>query len=80
MELIKMSLRQILVDTFTNTNIPENIDDLKIGDFEEWDSIGNFNLILAVEQKYGVRFDITNLDKIKSVKDIKKFLDNDFSK
>ena len=75
-----MNLRQILVDTFTNTNIPENIDDLKIGDFEEWDSIGNFNLILAVEQKYGVRFDITNLDKIKSVKDIKKFLDNDFSK
>tara|TARA_B100001559_G_scaffold244758_1_gene207828 strand:- start:127 stop:354 length:228 start_codon:yes stop_codon:yes gene_type:complete len=75
-----MSLRQILVDTFTNTNIPENIDDLKIGDFEEWDSIGNFNLILAVEQKYGVRFDISNLDKIKSVKDIKKFLDNDFSK
>ena len=75
-----MSLRQILVDTFNNTNIPENIDDLKIGDFEEWDSIGNFNLILAVEQKYGVRFDISNLDKIKSVKDIKKFLDNDFSK
>lgn len=75
-----MNLRQILVDTFTNTNIPENIDDLKIGDFEEWDSIGNFNLILAVEQKYGVRFDISNLDKIKSVKDIKKFLDNDFSK
>ena len=75
-----MNLRQILVDTFTNTNIPENIDDLKIGEFEEWDSIGNFNLILAVEQKYGVRFDITNLDKIKSVKDIKKFLDNDFSK
>ena len=80
MELIKMNLRQILVDTFTNTNIPENIDDLKIGDFEEWDSIGNFNLILAVEQKYGVRFDISNLDKIKSVKDIKNFLDNDFSK
>ena len=75
-----MNLRQILVDTFTNTNIPENIDDLKIGDFEEWDSIGNFNLILAVEQKYGVRFDISNLDKIKSVKDIKNFLDNDFSK
>lgn len=75
-----MSLRQILIDTFTKSNIPENIDDLKIGDFEEWDSIGNFNLILAVEQKYGVRFDITNLDKIKSVKDIKKFLDNDFSK
>ena len=75
-----MSLRQILIDTFTKSNIPENIDDLKIGDFEEWDSIGNFNLILAVEQKYKVQFDIENLDKIKSIKDIKKFLVNDFSK
>jgi acyl carrier protein len=75
-----MSLRQILIDTFTKSNIPENIDDLKIGDFEEWDSIGNFNLILAVEQKYKVQFDIENLDKIKSIKDIKKFLENDFSK
>ena len=28
-----MSLRQILIDTFTKSNIPENIDDLKMGDF-----------------------------------------------
>ena len=75
-----MSLRQILIDTFTKSNIPENIDDLKMGDFEEWDSIGNFNLILAVEQKYKVKFDMENLDTIKSIKDIKKFLENDFSK
>jgi len=75
-----MSLRQILIDTFTKSNIPENIDDLKMGDFEEWDSIGNFNLILAVEQKFKVQFDMENLDKIKSIKDIKKFLENDFSK
>ncbi len=74
-----MSLRQILIDTFTKSDIPENIDDLKMGDFEEWDSIGNFNLILAVEQKYKVQFDMENLDKIKSIKDIKKFLENDFS-
>ena len=75
-----MSLRQILIDTFTKSNIPENIDDLKIGDFEEWDSIGNFNLILAIEQKYKIQFDMENLDKIKSIKDIKKFLEKDVSK
>ena len=75
-----MSLRQILIDTFTKSNIPENIDDLKMGDFEEWDSIGNFNLILAVEQKYKIQFDMENLDKIKSIKDIKKFLEKDVSK
>ena len=75
-----MSLRQILIDTFTKSNIPENIDDLKMGDFEEWDSIGHFNLILAVEQKFKVQFDMENLDKIKSIKDIKKFLEKDVSK
>ena len=75
-----MSLRQILIDTFTKSNIPENIDDLKMGVFEEWDSIGNFNLILAIEQKYKIQFDMENLDKIKSIKDIKKFLEKDVSK
>jgi len=75
-----MSLRKILVNTFSKSDIPENIDDLKMGDIDEWDSMGNFNLILAIEQKYGIRFNIEDLDKLRSVKEIKKLLDNDFSK
>mgnify|MGYP001447209047 FL=1 len=75
-----MSLRKILLDTFSKSDIPENIDDLKMGDIDEWDSIGNFNLILAIEQKYGIRFNMENLDNLKSVKEIKRLLDNDFSK
>ena len=75
-----MSLRKILQDTFSKSDIPENIDDLKMGDIDEWDSIGNFNLILAIEQKYGIRFNMEDLDNLKSVKEIKRLLDNDFSK
>ena len=75
-----MSLRKIIVDTFSKSNIPENIDNLKMGDIDEWDSIGNFNLILAIEQKYGIRFNMEDLDNLKSVKEIKRLLDNDFSK
>ena len=74
-----MSLRKILVDTFTKSTIPQNIDELKMGDINEWDSIGNFNLILAVEQKYGIRFNMEDLENLKSVKEIKRLLDNDFS-
>ena len=51
-----------------------------MGDIDEWDSIGNFNLILAIEQKYGIRFNMEDLDNLKSVKEIKRLLDNDFSK
>ena len=75
-----MSFRKILLDTFSKSDIPENIDDLKMGDIDEWDSIGNFNLILAIEQKYGIRFNMEDLDNLKSVKEIKRLLDNDFSK
>ena len=75
-----INLREVLVEVFANSNIPKEIDDLKIGDFEEWDSLGNFNLILAIEQKYGIQFNIEDLENLTSIKAIKKSLNNDFSK
>jgi len=75
-----MELEKILKEIFKNSNIPEDISDLKIGDIEEWDSIGNFNLILAVEQKYDIQFDLDELEKINSIHEIKIRIDNALSK
>ena len=75
-----MNLREVLVEVFANSNIPKEIDNLKMGDFEEWDSLGNFNLILAIEQKYGIQFYMEDLENLTSIKEIKKSLNNDFSK
>ena len=75
-----MNLRDVLVEVFANSSIPKEIDNLKMGDFEEWDSLGNFNLILAIEQKYGIQFNIEDLENLTSIKEIKKSLNNDFSK
>ena len=74
-----MSLRQLIIKTFPNSSIPKDIRQLKMGDIEEWDSMGNFNLILAVEQHYGVQFNLDDMEKIKSVREIIKALGNDFS-
>ena len=71
-----MDLRKILIDTFKNSSIPEDITDLKMGDFEEWDSLGNFNLILAVEKCFQIQFDIDDMENITSVKDIERRLEN----
>ena len=65
-----MNIREVLIDTFSNSKIPEDIDNLAMGDFEEWDSIGNFNLILAIEEKYGVQFEIEQIENLNSVKKI----------
>ena len=65
-----MELKEILKNTFKNSLIPEDISDLKMGDFDEWDSLGNFNLILAVEQHFQVQFEIDDLENLTSIKAI----------
>jgi len=63
-------LRKVLSDVFQNSEIPENIESLKIGDFPEWDSLGNFNLLLAIEELYSTRLTIEQMSQIKSVQQI----------
>lgn len=72
-------LRKILIDTFRNSTIPEDISDLKMGDFDEWDSLGNFNLILAIEQNFKIQFKIEDMEKLNSIKEIKKGIKNALS-
>ena len=64
------SIREILISTFPNSDVPNNCSDLKIGDLEEWDSLGNFNLLLAIESEYGLRFSLEEMSGIKSVSGI----------
>ena len=75
-----MNLREILIDTFNNSSIPEDITDLKMGDLDEWDSLGNFNLIMAVEQMYQIQFDIDSIENMTSVSGINKGIDSALSK
>ena len=75
-----MDFRDILIDTFKNSSIPEDITDLKMGDFDEWNSVGNLNLILAVEQAYQIQFDIASIENMTSASAIKREIDNALSR
>ena len=74
-----VNLRDVLIQTFKNSKIPEDIKDLKMGDFDEWDSLGNFNLILAVESQYQIQFDMDELENLTSVSKIQKAIDDALS-
>ena len=39
----------------------------QIGDFPEWDSISNLNLLLAIESNYGVRFSVEEMGDLDSI-------------
>lgn len=47
-----------------------------LGSFPEWDSLGHFNLLLLVEQHYGVRFEPNELVELKSLANIQQALLN----
>jgi acyl carrier protein len=44
------------------------------GSFPEWDSLGHFNLLLLIEQHYGVRFEPNELTELKSLAEIQQAL------
>ena len=44
--------------------------DSKLLDYEEWDSIGNFNILLACEEKFNIKFTANEFSKLKSFKEI----------
>jgi len=67
-------LREILISIFSNSTIPKDCSKLGIGDLDEWDSLGNFNFLLAVEEEYDLRFDIEEMADIKSVQDVVNYL------
>ena len=74
-----MKLRDVLVKTFKKSLIPEDIQDLKMGDFAEWDSLGNFNLLLALETEFQIQFDMDDLEKLTSISEIQKAIDDALS-
>ena len=42
----------------------------KLLDYEEWDSIGNFNILLACEDKFNKKFTANEFSKLKTFKEI----------
>ena len=63
-------LRNILIDVFQDSEIPNDITNLKMNDFEEWDSLGNFTLLLAIEDQYNIKFDLAEMPNLNSVASI----------
>lgn len=63
-------LRAVLSEVFPAATLPADVSALKLGDLEAWDSLGNFNLLLAVEERFDVRFTMDDMAEIKSVPQI----------
>ena len=45
-------------------------EDLGAGDIPEWDSLGHVNLLMAVENHFGISFDIADAIDIETISDL----------
>tara|TARA_B110001450_G_scaffold182196_1_gene170247 strand:+ start:3469 stop:3717 length:249 start_codon:yes stop_codon:yes gene_type:complete len=71
---INKKIFESLKNTFSKSKIPKNINELKIGDLKEWDSLGNYNLLLEIEKNFKIRFKSTDLTKITSINQIISYI------
>ena len=62
----------VLKKVFPKTKKIKNLKKLQINDIKEWDSIGNLNLLLAIEKDFKIKFSIDEMAEIKSIKQILK--------
>ena len=46
----------------------------KMNDFSEWDSIGNFNILLACEKKFQIKFTPNQFNTLTSFTEIEKIV------
>ena len=65
-----IEIEKVLLKVFPGLKLTGNISELKMGDIPEWDSLGNFNLLMEIENHFEIRFDIDELESLDSIKAI----------
>ena len=60
------NLNEVFCDVFDDDNIKIN-DNTTSKDIEDWDSLEHINLIVAVEKKFGMKFNMGEVTTMKNV-------------
>ena len=69
---MKASLTNVVREQFPGIAGTDIKDDLEIGSVPDWDSLAHFNLLLAVEQAYEIRFTVAEMSELKTIGQIRK--------
>lgn len=67
-------LTEIFQDVFDDEDI-ELTSETSADDIEEWDSLANINIIVSVEDTFGIKFDIDEITGMKNVGEMVKVIE-----
>jgi len=68
------NLQELLKKQFPDVEISNPPTEMSVGSFPEWDSLGHYNLLLLIEERYDVRFTIEEMSEMKTLTEIAKVL------
>jgi len=68
------NLKKIFETTFNISISEDSFVKLKVNDISEWDSMGNINFILTIEEAFGTKFSLEEIEEINSIEKIKIIL------
>jgi acyl carrier protein len=67
-EILKI-VNEIFIDVFDDNSL--NIkEDTNADDIEDWDSLANINLVVAMEKEFNIKFVITEIEALENVGDM----------
>lgn len=72
---IYIKLNSIFRDLFDDDSITIN-KNTTANDIEDWDSLEHINLIVAVEQEFGIKFAMADVISMKNVGDMVKIIES----
>ncbi len=67
------TLNQIFRENFDDESI-ELTDETSSADIEDWDSLEQINLIVTIQERFGVKFNIDEVNKMKNVGEMADFI------
>ena len=59
-------LQQVFEDTFSDDSYQFSIDTTQ-DDVEEWDSLNQVRLLMAIEQEFDIKFDLEEMERLTGV-------------
>ena len=66
-----MEIEKIFCEVMELDTLPEDFDNLKIGDIKEWDSMANMNFLMSIERNLNIRFSFDEMAELTSINTIK---------
>lgn len=79
MEEIYSRLNEVFKDVFDDKSIVIN-DETTADDIEDWDSLEHINLIVAIENEFGVKFSMGETTSLKNVGEMATLIKNKLGK